>query len=256
MSAHVQNDPEFNDTPPKKPRSWRGPTLIELLAAVAITGILIGLLLPATRSSRPAGRRTQCASNLRQIVLALLNYEQVHKALPPAYTVDAQRRPLHSWRTLILPYLEQESLYRTIDLSKPWNDPANAKARETSLPIFRCPEAAGPPNTTTYLAIVGPNGCLLPREPRRLAEITDGTSYTLMVLEAGEENAVPWMAPVDADESLVMRLGPTAKLHHAGGMNAGFVDGSVRFLKASTPPEVRRAWMSISGNDDAVTTEW
>ena len=139
---------------------------------------------------------------------------------------------MHSWRTLILPYLEQEPLYRTIDLSKPWNDPANAKALETSLPIFRCPEAAGPPNTTTYLAIAAPDGCFLPGQPRRLAEITDAHESTLMVIEAGEENAVPWMAPVDADESLVMSLGPTTKLHHAGGMNACFVDGHVRFLKA------------------------
>ena len=83
-------------------------------------------------------------------------------ALPPAYTVDAKGRPLHSWRTLILPYLEQEPLYQTIDLSKPWNDPANAKALETSLPVFRCPEAVGPQNTTTYLAIVAPNGCFIP----------------------------------------------------------------------------------------------
>ena len=75
-------------------------------------------------------------NNLKQIALALLNYEQAHHALPPAYTVDAQGRPLHSWRTLILPYLDQESLYQTIDLSKPWNDPANAKALETSLPFF------------------------------------------------------------------------------------------------------------------------
>ena len=64
------------------------------------------------------------------------NYEQAYNALPPAYTVDANGRPLHSWRTLILPYLEQESLYQTIDLSKPWNDPANARAVETAFPSF------------------------------------------------------------------------------------------------------------------------
>ena len=223
---------------------------------LGIIAVLIALLLPATRSAGPAARRAQCTNNLKQIALALHNYEQAHKALPPAYTVDARGRPLHSWRTLILPYLEQEPLYQTIDLSKPWNDPANAKALETALPVFRCPEAVGPQNTTTYLAIVAPNGCFIPRESRRLAEITDAHESTLMVIEAGEENAVPWMAPVDADESLVMSLGPTTKLHHAGGTNACFVDGSVRFLKASTPAAVRRALMSISGNDNEARQEW
>jgi prepilin-type N-terminal cleavage/methylation domain-containing protein/prepilin-type processing-associated H-X9-DG protein len=239
-----------------KPRSTRGFTLIELLVVVIILVVLIALLLPAVRTSGPAARRVQCVNNLKQIALALHNYEQANNALPPAYTVDANGKPLHSWRTLILPYLEQEPLYRTIDLSKPWNDPANAKALETSLAVFRCPEAAGPQNTTTYLAIAAPNGCFIPNSPRHLAEITDAHASTLMVIEAGEENAVPWMAPVDADESLVMSLGPSTKLHHAGGMNACFVDGRVRFLKANTPATVRRALMSISGNDDVASDQY
>ena len=256
MSADFENDPEFNDAIPKKPSLRRRFRLVEALVVLGIIVLVVALLLPATRSSRPAGRRTQCASNLRQIALALLNYEQAHNALPPAYTVDAQGRPLHSWRTLILPYLEEEPLYQTIDLSKPWNDPANAKALETALPVFRCPEAVGPRNTTTYLAIAGPKGCLIPRESRRLAEITDVHGSTLMVIEAGEENAVPWMAPMDADESLVMSLGPTTKLHHAGVTNACFVDGSVRFLKASIPARVRRALMTIAGGEVVNSEEW
>jgi prepilin-type processing-associated H-X9-DG protein len=256
MSTDFQNDPEFNDVVPKKSSSRRRNTLIEVLAVVAIIAVLIALLLPATRSARGAARRAQCTNNLKQIGLALHNYVSANNTLPPAYTVDDQGRPLHSWRTLILPYLEQEPLYRTIDLTKPWNDPANAKALATALLVYQCPESAGPPNTTTYLAIVGPNDCFLPREPRSRAEIRDGTASTLMVIEAGEEDAVPWMAPVDADESLVMRLGPTTKLHHPGGTNAGFVDGSVRFLKTSIRPEVRRALMSISGNDTPASDEW
>jgi prepilin-type processing-associated H-X9-DG protein len=255
MSANPGNDPEFNDAVPK-PSSRRGFRLVELIVALGIIALLIALLLPATRSAGPASRRSQCVSNLKQIALALYNYEQAYKALPPAYTADANGRPLHSWRTLILPYLEQEPLYRTIDLSKPWNDPANAKALETDPPIFRCPASLGPQNTTTYLAIAAPDGCFIPGASRRLADIKDAHGSTLMVIEAGEGNAVPWMAPVDADEALVMSLGPTAKLHHPGGMNACFVDGSVRFLKANTPVGARRALMSISGNDNEVAKEY
>jgi prepilin-type processing-associated H-X9-DG protein len=248
MSADSESDPEFNEAI-LKPSPGRRFTLIKLLSALAIIAMLIALLLPANRSAEPAARRAQCHNNLRQIALAIQNYEQVHKGLPPAYTVDAEGRPLHSWRTLILPYLEQESLYGTIDLSRPWNDPANARALQTVPSVFRCPGAVGPPNTTTYLAIAGPTGCLIPGESRRLAEITDAHGSTLMVIEAGEENAVPWMAPVDADESLVIGIGPATRLHHAGGTNACFVDGGVRFMRTSTPAMVRRALMTISGND-------
>ncbi len=256
MSANFESDPEFNDTIPK-PGKRRRFRLVEAVVVLGIITVVIALLLPGMRrSSGPAVRRAQCVNNLKQIALALHNYEQAHKAFPPLYSVDASGKPLHSWRTLILPYLEQEPLYRTIDLSKPWTDPANAKALETALPVFRCPAAVGEQNTTTYLAIVAPNGCLIPREPRRLAEITDPHGSTLMVIEAGEEYAVPWMAPLDADESLVMSLGPTTKLHHAGGTNACFVNGGVMFLKASTRAEVRRALMSISGNDNQVANDW
>ena len=254
MSGTFENDPEFNDTLPK-PKSRRGIRIIEVLVVIAIIGVMIGLMLPATRSARPAARRAQCASNLKNVAMALLDYEREHHTLPPAYTVDANGRPLHSWRTLILPYLDQE-LYQTIDLSKPWNDPANTKAIETAVSLFRCPEAAGPRNTTTFLAIASPNGCLVPGKGRRLTEITDSHASTLMVIEAGEENAVPWMAPVDADESLVLNLGPSTKLHHTGGMHACFVDGTVRFLKANISASVRRALMSISGNDEPAADEW
>ena len=148
--------------------------------------------------------------------------------MPPAYTVDAHGRPLHSWGTLKLPFLEQQALYETIDLSKPWNDPANAKASQTLVSVYRCPVAVGQPNTTTYLAITGPNDCVFSGTPSRLVDIADDHDLTLMLIEAGEENAVPWMAPMDADESLVMSLGPTTRFHHAGARMAASSPGPCR----------------------------
>lgn len=251
MSADFEDRPASND-----PRPGRGFTLIEFLVVLGVIALLIALLLPATRSAREAARRAQCVNNLKQIRLALHNYVSAYQVLPPAYTVDAQGRPLHSWRTLLLPYLELQSVYNTIDLSRPWNDPANARALETAPLVFRCPSVVEPQNKTTYLAVVGPDACFLPRESRRLEEITDGTASTLMVIEAGSERAVPWMAPVDADEALVLSLGPTTKLPHSGGMNAGFMDLSVKFLKASIPANVRRALISIAGNDTPDASEY
>jgi prepilin-type processing-associated H-X9-DG protein len=254
MSASFSHDPEFQDAL-RKPSVRRGFRLVELLAVLGIIAILIALLLPATRSARPAARRAYCVNNLKQIALAVHHYERAYGALPPAFTVDAQGRPLHSWRTLILPYLEQVRLYQSIDLSKPWYDPANARALETAPPVFRCPESTAPKNTTTYLASVGPNSCLLPRVPRRLADVTDPHEQTLMVFEAGEDRAVPWMAPADADELLVVSLRTTTSLHHQGGTHASFVDGSVKFLKPSTSASVLRALITIAGGDNETIIE-
>jgi hypothetical protein len=188
--------------------------------------------------------------------MALHNYVQDHKALAPAYTMDANDRPLHCWRTLILPYLEQRSLYEKIDLSKPWNDPVNATASATKLAVFICPEVVDAKNTTAYLAIVGPDGFLVPGRSRRFEEITDGLASTLAVIEASEEDAVPWMAPFDADADTVMKLDTKAQLHHPGGTNSARADGSVWFLKADTPAPVRRALLSLSGNDNDAVKEW
>ena len=164
------------------------------------------------------------------------NTHRCTEHLPPAYTVDLKAGHCTVRARLILPYLENQDLYNTINLSNPWNDPANAHALETVTRVFRCPETTRPKNSTTYLAIVGTNACLLPTKPRRLAEITNAHSSTLMVIEAGDENAIPWMAPTDADASLLLNLGRSSKLHHQSGTNAGFVDGAVRFLQPASGP--------------------
>ena len=255
MSAPDDHDSELHRDLTKSGKGW-GQALIRWAVILGILLLGIALLLPARRTTRRSTRRMQCASHLRQISLALHAYEQRCGALPPAYTVDSEGKPLHSWRTLILPFLGQGDLYQSIDLSRPWNDPVNAQALKTATPFYRCTEAIGEPNSTTYLAIVAPGGCFLPDQPRRLAEITDGTANTLMVIEVGDDHAVPWMAPVDADEALVLRIGKTKGPHHAGGMNAGFVDGEVRFLSNSLPAAVRRAMISIAGREEVRGDEY
>jgi len=229
----------------KRPRI----TFLRLFLGLAIVFVLVALLFPARRGSREAARRTQCRNNLKQIALALHNYESHYHALPPAYTIDAEGKPLHSWRTLILPWIEQVNLYNSIDLSKPWDDPANAEALNTVPQVYRCPSVALPPGLTSYLGIVGTNACFHPTAPRAFSEMTDGTSETLMVIEVAQEQAVPWMAPQDASEEMVLNFGNDGKLAHTGGTQAALADGSVRFLSVSVSPEILRALISIAGND-------
>ena len=237
-------------------RQRRGITLIKVVVCVGIIGLLIALLLPFTRSARGPARRNMCVNQLKQIAIGLQHYNDVYKSFPPAYTVDAEGKPLHSWRTLILPFLEEQSLYKSIDLSKAWDDPANAKAYGAMNLAYFCPEADIPASHTTYLAVVTPNGCFGLAEPRRLSEITDGHSKTLMVIEAPTDKSVHWMCPMDADEQVLMDFGPNAKLAHSGRVTCAlFVDGHVATFTSDLPAAQLRAMISIAGNDE-VTTEY
>ena len=208
----------ISDASMQKKRS--GFRLSRLLAIIAMTAIvaalLVSLMLPAVRQATPASRRTQCKNNLRQIAIALYNYHDSWKAFPPAYTVDADGNALHSWRTLILPWLDEGPLYDTIDLSKAWNDPANVEAYESQIPAYSCPSIDVPPTHTTYMAVVASGSCFRPTESRRLSEITDDAAETMMVIEVNPEHAVHWMSPVDAGEKLVLGFGPKTELPHSG----------------------------------------
>ena len=165
--------------------------------------------------------------------------------------MDAAGQRLHSWRTLILPYLDQAPLYAQIDLSKPWDDPVNATVCKTALPVYHCPASDSPSNQTSYLVVSAPNSCFPDAGCTKLKEVLDSTANTLMVIEADAGHAVPWMAPTDLDLASLLKLEPNSELAHSSGMTGLFADGSVRFLSASMSQGVRRAMVSIAGNDDS-----
>jgi type II secretory pathway pseudopilin PulG len=232
---------------PRQKRSsgiWLNTGIVAVILAV-----LIALLLPSVRTGRETARRAKCLDNLKQIGLALHQYESKYGTLPPAYTVDADGNPLHSWRTLILPFLNKSALYQSIYLSKPWNDPANRAAYRVDLPVYRCPSASDPTSHTRYQVIVASNGCFRGSEPRAFSEITDEQFETLMVIEVPAERAVHWMAPQDADEALLLDLGKKSPMAHAEGFHVVLCDGSVRLLSKDLSDVIRRALVSIAGNE-------
>lgn len=238
--------PHADDLRPSRGRRW----LAWLAVAVVAGLIVIGLLLPATRRGVPeVARRVACANNLRAIAQAMLIYEQEHGTLPPACTRDAAGKPLHSWRTLLLPYLEERELYDSIDLTKPWDDPANAAARERMPHVYRCPSGTAPDGHTTYMVVVSPDGCFREEGSVSVAEVLQ-PSKTLLVAEFPTQRAVPWMAPEDADEETFVAVGPDSLTEHGGGAaNCVFVDGhSVTFFPTHANecgPECRRSLIRI-----------
>ena len=197
------------------PRSIRrrdGFTLIELLVVIAIIGILIALLLPAVQKVREAAHRMACQNNLKQLGLGLLNYHDTYNAFPPGHSqVTGPNGTInHNWFSYVLPYVEQDNLYRQFHFEVTWSDALNDHGiLQTRVPGLECPSAPPgrtgannravldypainnvprlsplnpyihplPANDPTYVGVLGLNVA------RRIAEITDGTSNTLILGE-------------------------------------------------------------------------
>lgn len=189
-----------------------GFTLVELLVVIAIIGVLVSLLLPAVQAAREAARRIQCANNLKQQGLALLQHLGAHRRFPSG--TQQQKNVVKSnrylWSGQILPFIEQDNLYSQIDLTQPWNTLPNSVPLQTHLAFFRCPSANAPESLEhwvstrvpcTYLACAsgvtaretGPGTLISQRsldgvffEDSRIreADITDGLSNTMLVAES------------------------------------------------------------------------
>jgi prepilin-type processing-associated H-X9-DG protein len=221
------------------------------LSSPATSGILVALLLPAVQSAREAARRAQCTNNLKQIGLAMHNYLSANGAFPKPAITDKDGKPLLSWRVAILPYIEQQGLYNKFKLDEPWDSPHN-KALINEMPAtYQCPSRpVTAPGQTTYQVFVGPGALFEQGKATGIADVTDGTSNTMMVVEAKE--AMPWTKPDDlkfdpfaaADPSLYGTFS-----NHPGGFNAGFADGSVRFIKRSISPVVFKALITRASGE-------
>jgi len=124
-------------------RRHYGFTLVELLVVIAIIGILIALLLPAVQAAREAARRTQCNNNLKQLGIALHNYHDSHGTFPPAHletgTTGPTFRHHFGWLAYLLPYIEQENVYRLIDFRLKYSAPENRQDASVGIKTFICP---------------------------------------------------------------------------------------------------------------------
>jgi prepilin-type N-terminal cleavage/methylation domain-containing protein len=194
--------------------SRRGFTLIELLVAIAIIAVLIGLLLPAVQKVREAAARTKCQNNLKQLALALHDFESAKGYLQSSiHTSETGRQ---GWAIFLLPYFEQDSIYKKFDLTVGWNEGSNNRALVgTRVPMFACPTAPDPDRldgapddatwtpfaaTTDYATIYGLDARLvatglvantpdvtgiMPRNlTTRFADVLDGLANTILFAES------------------------------------------------------------------------
>ena len=106
-----------------------------------VADVVASLCMPAFQACYEADRRSSCSGNLQHIALAMLIYQHEHGTLPPAYTVDADGKPLHSWRVLLLPYLGESELYGQLRLDEPWDSRHNRQFHDAAVTIYQCPSA-------------------------------------------------------------------------------------------------------------------
>jgi hypothetical protein len=218
---------------------------------VVCGGLVVALLLPLTSSREPA-RRSQCKNNLKQIGLALHNYHDVYGTFPPAYVADASGRPMHSWRVLILPFLDQEPLHHEYDFSEPWDGPNNSRLLDRMPAVYLCPSHTSPPGntSTSYVAPFGEHCIFRGSEPVKIGAVIDGLSNTLMVGEAASAN-IPWMKPEDIDIATHPTLGDSAGFNsdHSAGVHFLMGDGAVRFIALTIAPQTFQALLTRDGGE-------
>jgi prepilin-type N-terminal cleavage/methylation domain-containing protein len=131
---------------PSPSRLRRGFTLIELLVVIAIIAILIGLLLPAVQKVREAANRATCSNNLKQIGLGVHNFESSYRYLPANQRQVAAGGIRIRWATFVLPFIEQDALFRQYDQTRNWSHPNNLPVTSTPIKIYTCPSTPLPAN--------------------------------------------------------------------------------------------------------------
>jgi hypothetical protein len=200
---------------------WTSP----FLAGAAISA---GVGLPGVQKVREAAESAVTLNNLKQIAIALHSYHDVHNGFPPAAILGKKGKKLLSWRVAILPFIEQDALYRNFKQDEPWDSEHNKKFSDVAIKTYMDPRADLKPGQTNYKALVGNEAMFDAVKGRKFAEVTDGLSNTIMVVAGGDP--VPWAKPDDFDYDPKKEFPADYAKAFDDVLLVMFADGSVRSI--------------------------
>ncbi|HEY2839575.1 MAG TPA: DUF1559 domain-containing protein [Pirellulales bacterium] len=237
----------------RKDAGWSRATLA--FVGLIFAAFIASAIVKGIGSAREAARTASCSCHLKQLGLALHTYHEDYGCFPPAYIVDSQGRKMHSWRALLLPYVGGDHL--KYDMNEPWDGPNNRKLWDQMPSTYRCPsDDTSPPNTTSYVAVVGPNTMWPGAKSVSFKHFRDSSSNTIAVVE-GKNLAVPWLEPRDLEEeSLSLKINDSStntslSSAHSEGVMVLLADGSAKFLRSTTDPQLLKALLTIAGGEPA-----
>jgi len=238
---------------------WQAIVFVAVIVLLVLCPL--SAYLPPSRSPGPTGR---CMNSLKQLEFALYNYHDEHGHFPPAYIADSNGKPMHSWRVLILPYLEYQPLYELYDFDEPWDGPNNSKLAAQRPELFACPADASTDGTTTtsYVAVVGPKTMWPGTSTVDVEAIPDGAGNTIHLVEVAD-SGIEWMEPRDLSfEEAVAGINPSsgsgissrhkfeiAKFISKPGANVSFADGRAGSFANDVPADVLKALLTRDGNE-------
>jgi len=256
----------MNENPPESlPRKGLRAKLVPAILLVVLLLIGVMLLLPsidATRNRPP----NPCRSAIKAIGIAMHRYYSQYGCLPPAYVADKDGRPVHSWRVLILPFLEGEALYDRYRFDEPWDSPHNlALARDVpkgmnpNYPMYHCPSDRDSNIwDTSYVMVVGPRTISDGPTSTDLMKMPDGSSNTILVAEMSD-SGVHWMEPQDlkfdemsfkVDDPDKRGIRSRHRGYVNGYVNVVFCDVAIGTIHEDIDPGLLKGLLTRNGGED------
>ena len=217
---------------------------------------VVGLVLAVVSPQPRIGKRgmTPSLRNLKQISNAMHKYEAANMHFPPAYIADENGKPMHSWRVLILPFLEREDLFERYSFDEPWDGPNNSKLHSEIVEVYRSPkDLDNPVNGSSYAVVAGQGTGFEGDHETKLVEVSDGMSNTLLLVEV-RNPATHWMEPVDITlEAALVRFSDAPKAEasfdQVNEINVTLMDASTHTIECPVSAENLKALATIDGGE-------